>query len=236
MKYNGGDLASLLSYAILDIGTDPARNAGNFTYCPATDQRGFDRNDTLDNLCDIGAYEVSTAKPSASVLDLAIDISNKVAAPLNGSVQVTITFSIVNKGPLQGTNVVLTGSVPALPWLKITSLGSGSSAGTCAQTSTGFTCTIPTIDAYDSAEFFVAVLATQAGKFDLSGEVKSDEVDNYRPDNLKTITIDIPTVAGSSVSGNNFAGSSGGGALDWLSLTILLPTLARRLRLRKKPG
>jgi hypothetical protein len=139
---------------------------------------------------------------------------------------------VVNKGPLSASNVTLTGSIPNLSWLKITSLGSGTTGGTCYQSGTGFTCTIPSIAAYDSADFFVAVLAMQAGSFTVGGEVESTEVDNYRPDNLKSATIDIPSVAGSSVSGNNFAGASGGGALDWLSLTALLTALARRQRRR----
>ena len=231
LKYNGGDLASLLSIAL--PGSSPARDNGDNTYCTATDQRGFLR----DSLCDIGAYEfAAVANSGANVLDLALDISDKIAAPLNGTVQVTITFSVANKGPLQGTNVVLTGSIPGLSWLNVTSLGSGSSAGSCSQTSTGFTCTILSIDAYDSADFFVAVLATSAGSFNISGEVKSDEVDNYRPDNLKSVKIDIPTVAGSSVSGNNFAGSSGGGTMDWLSLLVLFPVVSRRLQRRNRPG
>ena len=226
-QYNGGDLASLLTFAILDNSGDPARNGGDFTHCPATDQRGFDRNDLNDDKCDIGAYEVSTTKISDSVLDLALDITYGVAAPLNGTVQTTITYAVVNKGPLQGTSVKLTGSIPALPWLKITSLDNR-----CSQTDTGFVCSGLTVDAYDSLNIFVAVLATQAGKFTVGGEVTSAEADNYRPDNIKTVTIDIPTVAGSSVSGNNFAGSSGGGAVDWLSLAVLFPIVTGRLRRR----
>ena len=232
LTYNGGDLPSLLSIKIPS--SSPARDSGDNINCTTTDIRGFLR----DSQCDIGAYEFgAVADPGANVLDLALDISDKIASPNNGTVQVTITFSIANKGPLQGTNVILTGSIPALSWLKITSLGSGSSAGYCTQNSTGFTCTIPSIDAYDSADFFVAVLATSAGSFNISGEVKSDEVDNYRPDNLKSVKIDIPTVAGSSISGNNFAGSSGGGTMDWLSLLVLFPAiLQRRQRRRKNPG
>jgi len=230
LKYNGGDPSSLLSLA-LSAGS-PAVDAGDTTVCTATDARNFLR----DAQCDIGAYEYGAApNTSGNVLDLALDITDKVASPLNGTVQVTITFSARNKGPLQATNVVLDGSLPALSWLKITSLGSNSSAGNCTQTTTGFTCTIPTIAAYDSADFFVAVIATQAGSFQAGGEVKSTEVDNYRPDNLKSITIDIPTVAGSSVSGNNFAGSSGGGAMDWLSLVLLFPVVARRVQRRTRP-
>ena len=232
-KYYGGDLASLLSIAIPS--TSPARDAGDNTSCTASDERGFLR----DSQCDIGAYEYNAennpGNANSSVLDLALDISDKVAAPLNGTVQVTVTLSVVNKGPLQATNVILTGSIPPLSWLHITSLGSGTSSGACSQTTTGFTCTIPSIAAYDSADFFVAVLATQAGGFTVSGEVKSDQVDNYRPDNLKSATIDIPTVAGSSVSGNNFAGASGGGTLDWLSLAALLPSLARKRRRKILP-
>ena len=72
--------------------------------------------------------------------------------------------------------------------------------------------------------------------FQVGGEVTSDQVDNYRPDNLKSITIDISTVASSSVSGNNFMGASGGGALDWLSLLVLFPAAARRLQRRRRPA
>ena len=86
-----------------------------------------------------------------------------------------------------------------------------------------------TIDPYASANIFVAVLATQAGKFNVSGYVQSnDQAENYNPDNSKSVTVDIPTVAGSSVSGNNFAGATGGGAMDWLSLLVLLSILGRR--------
>jgi CSLREA domain-containing protein len=236
LGFYGGDLGSLFALPISS--SSPAYNAGDKTNCPATDERGFIRPGAPNvSECDIGAYGLNAVySGNTNVLDLALDITDKVAAPLNGAVQVTITFSVANKGPLQATNVVLTGSIPTLSGLNITSLGSDSSVGSCTQSSTGFTCTIPSIDAYDSADFFVAVIATKAMSFDIGGEVKSDQVDNYRPDNLKTITIDIPTVAGNSVSGNNFAGSTGGGAMDWLSLAALFPTSARRLRHRKRFG
>jgi hypothetical protein len=223
-KYNGGDVIELRTYAILTGGL--ANDTGDFASCPVIDERGFERNDAKDGKCDIGAYEISTVDTKYAVLDIALDISYKVAAPQNGSVQTTITFTVVNKGPLQAKNVVLTVDVPALSWIKITSLDPK-----CALTSTGFTCTEATIEPYTSSDFFLALLATSAGSFSLDGEVKSDGSDNYRPDNLKSVTIEIPTVAGSNLSGNNFAGSSGGGIVDWLSLTVLaVPALRRHSR------
>jgi len=229
LKFNGGDLGSLFTLAI--SGSSPAYNAGDSANCPETDGRSFSRGSE----CDIGAYGLNAVYNGISnVLDLALNITDKIAAPTNGAVQVTITFSVANKGPLQATNVVLTGSIPSLSGLNITSLGSSSNVGSCTQNSTGFICTIPSIDAYDSANFFVALLATKTMSFQIGGEVKSDQVDNYRPDNLKSIPIDITTVASSSVSGNNFMGASGGGALDWLSLLVLLPAAARRLQIRRR--
>jgi CSLREA domain-containing protein len=226
LTYNGGELTSLKSIAILSTG--PALNAADFTSCPLTDERGFLR----DSQCDIGAYEYNAennpANGTKSVLDLAVSISDKLASPRNGTVQVTMTFTVVNKGSIQAHNVVLKGSIPALSWINITSLGSGSSAGSCVQTSTGFTCTIPTVDAYGSADFYAAVVVSQAGTFHVGADVLSKEADNYNPDNSASTAIEIPTVAGSSVSGNNFAGASGGGAMDWLSLLLLLPALVRR--------
>ena len=226
LKFNGGDLGSLFTLAI--SGSSPAYNAGDSASCPDTDGRYFSRGGE----CDIGAFGLNAVyNGNSNVLDLALDITDKVAAPLNGAVQVTITFSVANKGPLQATNVVLTGSIPTLSGLNITSLDSR-----CSQTGTGFICTVPTIDAYNSADFFVALLATKTMSFQIGGEVKSDQVDNYRPDNLKSIPIDITTVASSSVSGNNFMGASGGGALDWLSLLVLFPAAARRLQGRRRPA
>ncbi len=233
LGYYGGDLGSLFTLPILS--SSLAYNSGDNTNdnCPATDGRYFSRS---DGQCDIGAFEFGATPSAANVLDLALDITDKVAAPLNGAVQVTVTFSVVNKGPLQATNVVLTGSIPFQSGLNLTSLGSESNTGNCTQSTTGFTCTIPSINAYDSANFFVALIATKALNFQIGGEAKSDQVDNYRPDNLKSVTIEIPTVAGSSVSGNNFAGASGGGATDWLSLLVLFPAAARRLQRRKRSG
>jgi uncharacterized repeat protein (TIGR01451 family) len=236
LTYNGGKPTTILLTLPL-LPTSPAVNAGDNTYCPATDERNFLRNvDPSTNQCDIGAFEFGATTSATNVLDLALDITDKVAAPLNGAVQVTITFSVANAGPLQATNVVLTGSIPFQSGLNLTSLGSESNTGSCTQSTTGFTCTIPSIDAYDSANFFVALIATKAMSFQVGGEVTSDQVDNYRPDNLKSITIDISTVAGSSVSGNNFSGASGGGALDWLSLLVLFPSAARQLHRRNRPG
>jgi len=231
LKYNGGDPGSLFTLAI--SGNSPAYNAGDSTSCPDTDGRSYSRGSE----CDIGAYGLNAVyNGNSNVLDLALNITDKVAAPTNGAVQVTITFSVANKGPLQATNVVLTGSIPSLSGLNITSLGSNSNVGSCTQNSTGFICTIPSIDAYDSADFFVALLATKTMSFQIGGEVKSDQVDNYRPDNLKSIPIDITTVASSSVAGNNFMGASGGGTMDWLSLLVLFPAAARRLHRRRRPA
>lgn len=227
LKYHGGPGTGAL-FTLPISSSSPAYNAGDSVNCPATDERGFLRGSE----CDIGAYGANAVySGNSNVLDLALNITKGVAAPLNGSVQVTSTFSVANKGPLQATNIVLTGSIPSLSGLSMGPLDSR-----CSKTSTGFICTAPTLDAYDSADFYVVLFATKVMNFDISGEVTSDQVDNYRPDNLKTVTIDIPTVAGSSVSGNNFAGSSGGGTMDWLSLMLLSPTLARRLRHRKRFG
>ena len=227
LTYNGGDPApTLLTFPISS--SSPAYNAGDSANCPTTDERGFLRGSE----CDIGAYGANAVySGNSNVLDLALNITNGVAAPLNGSVQVTSTFSVANKGPLQATNVVLTGSIPSLSGLSMGPLDSR-----CSQTSTGFICTVPTLDAYDSADFFIVLFANKVMSFDISGEVTSDQVDNYRPDNLKSVTVDIPTVTGSSVSGNNFMGASGGGALDWLSLLVLFPAAARRVHRRRRPA
>ena len=231
LKFNGGELGSLFTLAI--SASSPAYNAGDSVSCPDTDGRYWSRGSE----CDIGAYGLNAVYTgSSNTLDLALNITDKVAAPLNGAVQVTTTFSVANKGPQQATNVVLTGSIPFQSGLNLTSLGSESNTGSCTQSTTGFTCTIPSIAAYDSANFFVALIATKAMSFQVGGEVTSDQVDNYRPDNLKSITIDITTVAGSSVSGNNFMGASGGGAMDWLSLLVLFPVAARRLQGRRRPA
>jgi hypothetical protein len=136
--------------------------------------------------------------------------------------------------------VVLTGSIPFQSGLNLISLGPGSdsvsSTGSCSQSDTGFTCTLPSMAAYDSANFYVALLATKAMKFQIGGHVDSDESDNYHPDNSKSITIDIPTVANSSVSGNNFAGASGGGGtIGWWSLALLVPIITRRVQRRRRP-
>jgi len=231
LQYNGGDISALLTFAIPN--TSPAHNAGDFARCPLIDERGFDRNDTKDNLCDIGAYEISSTNTSFAVLDLALDIQYKNAAPLSGTVQTTINLSVVNKGPIIGNNIVLTGSLPVLSWLKITNVGPGSNNGSCSQTSTGFVCTIASLEPYTSADFFAVTIASAAGSYTLDGEVKADQADNFRPDNLKSITVSIPTVSGSSVGGNNFAGSGGGGGgIGWLSLMALLVPAARRVRRR----
>ena len=109
LKYNGGDLGSLFTLAI--SGNSPAYNAGDSTSCPDTDGRSYSRGSE----CDIGAYGLNAVyNGNSNVLDLALNITDKVAAPTNGAVQVTITFSVANKGPLQATNVVLTGSIPFL--------------------------------------------------------------------------------------------------------------------------
>lgn len=221
-KYNGGDVAALQTYEILSGGL--ANDTGDFASCPVIDERGFERNDVKDGKCDIGAYEISTINTSYAVLDLALGISYKIAAPQNGTVQTTVTFTVYNKGPIQAKDVVLTVKVPALSWIKITSLDPK-----CALTSTGFTCTEATIEPYASSDFFLAVLATSAGAFTLDGVVESDGKDNYHPDNLKSATINIPTVAGSNLSGNNFAGSGGGGSVDWLWLALLAVPAVRRL-------
>ncbi len=236
-KWHGGDLSGLFTLPIDN--TSPAYNAGDYAYCSAnivTDERHFVRD---DGSCDIGAYEYGATVKGANVLDLALDITDQVSLPNNGSVQATITFSVVNKGPLQATNVVLNGDIPFQSGLSLISLGPGtdsvSSTGSCSQSVTGFTCTLPSMAAYDSANFYVALLATKAMKFQIGGQVDSDESDNYHPDNSKSITIDIPTVANSSVSGNNFAGASGGGGtIGWWSLALLLPLVARRGQRRKQ--
>jgi Domain of unknown function DUF11 len=227
LVYNGGDVTALLTYAIKDTG--PAHNAGDLASCPIIDERGFKR-DEGDGLCDIGAYEISLTNTNFNVLDLTLDIQFQNAPPQNDAVQTTFTLSVDNKGPVAATNVVLTGKLPALPWLSITSLNAGSSGGTCTQTAAGFTCTVASIDAYKSVDFFAATLATAAGSFSLGGEVKSDEADNFRPDNLKSVTVTIPTLSGSGAGGNNFGGTSGGGSIDWLSLVALLPAARRRRR------
>ncbi len=231
LQYNGGDISALLTYAIPT--TSPAHNAGDFASCPLIDERGFDRNDTKDNQCDIGAYEISSTNTSFAVLDLALDIQYKNATPLSGTVQTTINLTVVNKGPIIGNNIVLTGSLPVLSWLKITNVGPGSNSGSCSQTATGFVCTLASLDPYQSADFFAVTIASAAGSYTLDGEVKADQADNFRPDNLKSITVSIPTVSGGSLGGNNFAGSGGGGGIiDWMSLMALLVPAARRVRRR----
>lgn len=228
LQYNEGDYVWLKTFAIPE--TSPARNAGDFAMCPLIDERGYERNDTNDNQCDIGAYEISTVNSNFAVLDLALDIQYKNATPLSGTVQTTISLTVVNKGSLDASNVVLTGSLPVLSWLKLTNVGGDS--GSCTTNSTGFVCTVGSIAGYQTVDFFAVTIASAAGSYTLDGEVKSDQADNYRPDNLKSITVTIPTVSGSSVGGNNFGGSGGGGAIGWLTLTTLLAPTLRRTRRR----
>ena len=228
-QYNGSDNVDVLSFAINPSG--PAHNNANLDSCPIVDTNGFLRNENSHGACDIGATEISTTKPAAgSVLDLAVTISSSVAAPQNGTVQTTMTFTVANKGPVQATGVVLTGTIPTLSWLKITSLNPGSAGGTCSLDSTGFTCNMTTLEAYKSADFFVATVASQAGSFQVSAEVHSAQTDNFRPDNTRSVTIDIPTVQGSSSGSNNGNFSGGGGTIDWLSLMVLMVPIARRMR------
>ena len=232
LQYNGGDIAQLLTFSLLDSTSNPAHNSADYGNCPVIDERGFKR-DEGDGKCDIGAYEISTTNTKFAVMDLALDITYKIGTPLNGSVQTTLNFTVSNKGPLPADNIVLTARIPALSWIKITNWGAGSGGGSCSPpSSSSITCTVAHIDAYKTADFFVAVLATQAGSFILDGEVKSDGSDNFRPDNLKSVTVTIPTVAGSNLSGNNFAGTGGGGVLDWLTLIALAVPATRRLRRR----
>jgi hypothetical protein len=227
---NGGKLAELLTYSLPT--SSPAHNAADVSQCPLTDERNFTRIENTGDGCDIGAYEISSTS-NFNVLDLALDIQFKNADPQNGSVQTTFTVTVLNKSSQNASNVVLTLKIPTLPWLNVTSLGAGDSNGSCTRTTDGVTCTLPSLAAFQSTDFFVATLATQAGAFTVDGDAESDAADNFRPDNLKSVTITIPTVSGSSTNGNNFGGTSGGGTVDALSLAVLLIPALRRVRPRR---
>jgi hypothetical protein len=96
-----GDLASnggpTATHAILE--TSVARNAGDNAACPATDQRGFLRD---DGACDIGAYE-HRALPGGNNTPPG---SNVVVSPAPG---LTLTFSQVTAA---GDTTVTTGGTP----------------------------------------------------------------------------------------------------------------------------
>jgi hypothetical protein len=86
--------------------TSAAVNAGNNTVCPATDQRGFLRN---DGACDIGAYEYGAAPPGGNTPTGA----NVSVSPAPG---VTVTFSQVTGS---GNTTATTGGAPPPTGFKV---------------------------------------------------------------------------------------------------------------------
>lgn len=96
---NGG---IVLTHALL--AGSPAIDAGDDTFCPATDQRGEAR--PQNSACDIGSYE---AGPQP-VLRLAKSVTPTVNVLENGVVTYTITLN--NIGEEVATSVILTDTLP----------------------------------------------------------------------------------------------------------------------------
>lgn len=225
---NGGTTPT---YAI--IGGSVAHNTGDAVNCPVIDQRFKER----DNLCDIGAYEISNSDLDIELVDLKVEVEPTIATA-GGSAQVTFTVTVTNKGPSNATGVILTGKLP--PWgrLQQGSVSTNNPGGSCTVTSeTTFQCNMGTINAYANAQAYVVVTPTQAGQLILEVDVTSDQIDTFRPDSGNatpaTVPVVTPTAVGGSDGGNNFAGKGGGGVTDGMFACLLLIPLLRRFTQRR---
>lgn len=225
---NGGTTPT---YAISS--NSAAHNTGDAVNCPVIDQRSKLR----DNLCDIGAYEISDSNLNFQLVDLKVVVEPNVATS-GGSAQVTFTVTVTNKGPDQATNVILTGKLPSWGRLQQGSISTNNPGGSCTVTSeTTFQCNMGTINAYANAQAYVVVIPTQAGQLILEVDVTSDQFDNFRPDSGNatpaTVPVVSPTAVGGSDGGNNFAGKGGGGVTDGMFACLLLIPLLRRFAQRR---
>ncbi len=225
---NGGTTPT---YAILN--GSAAHDKGDAVNCPVIDQRSKLR----DNLCDIGAYEISNSDRNFQLVDLKVVVEPNIATS-GGSAQVTFTATVTNKGPDQATNVILTGKLPSWGRLQQGSISTNNPGGSCTVTSeTTFQCNMGTINAYANAQAYVVVIPTQAGELILEVDVTSDQFDNFRPDSGNatpaTVPVVSPTAVGGSDGGNNFAGKGGGGVTDGMFACLLLIPLLRRFAQRR---
>ncbi|MEK7321650.1 MAG: choice-of-anchor Q domain-containing protein [Pseudomonadota bacterium] len=224
---NGG---TTLTYEILNGSV--AHNTGDTINCPVIDQRSKLR----DNLCDIGAYEISNSDLNFQLVDLKVVVEPNVATA-GGSAQVTFTVTVTNKGPSQATNVILKGKLPSWGRLQQGSISTNNSGGSCTVTSeTSFECNMGTINAYANAQTYVVVIPTQAGQLIMEVDVTSDQIDTFRPDSGNATPATVPVVSGTAVGGpdggNNFSGKGGGGVSDVAFLGLLLLPMLRRFAQR----
>lgn len=88
--------------------TSPAIDAGSLTGCPATDARLVLRPEGTK--CDIGAYEVS---PGTRNSDVQVNGLSASPASVARGANVTYTMTVVDKGPLDSFETVLTDALPA---------------------------------------------------------------------------------------------------------------------------
>ncbi len=219
------------TYAILNGSI--AHNSGDNINCPVIDQRSKLR----DNLCDIGAYEISDSELNFQLVDLKLEVLPNVATS-GGSAQVVYTVTVTNKGPDQATNVIVKGKLPSWGRLIPSSISTNNSGGSCTLTSeTSFECNVGTINAYANAQVYVMVVPTQAGELILELDATSDQNDTFRPDSGNATPATVPVVSGTAVGGpgggNNFSGKSGGGVTDVAFLGLLLLPLLRRFAQRQ---
>ncbi len=205
---NGGPT---LTHA-LQVGS-PAIDAAQATALVSTDQRLYPRTGTFD----IGAYE-SGAAGSADLSILKTASPNPVLIGSN----LTYLITVVNNGPSQASNVVVTDTLPAGAAL----VSATPTQGTCNGTTT-ITCNLGTIESSPLTVLITLVVTpSAAGPVSNTAAVAATETDPDPTNNSSTAAVTannpVPAIttlnpstaqAGSgaftlTVNGNNFVAGS----------------------------
>ncbi len=125
--------------------------------------------------------------------------------------QAQVTYTLLNQGPGDAKNVVVTGAVP--DGLSLVS----ASGGVCATNGAAFSCTVPEVLVNQSTAVVVTLSSAVVGTYSMTAQVTGEVVDDDSTDNTATASV---TVAGSS-GGGGCALATGEAPFD-----PVLPTLA----------
>jgi uncharacterized repeat protein (TIGR01451 family) len=123
-----------------------------------------------------------------------------------------VTYTLLNQGPGDARNLVVTGAVP--DGLSLVS----ASGGVCTINGAAFRCDVPEVLANQSKAIVVTLSSDKVGTYSVTAQVTGDVVDGDGTDNAATASV---TVAGSTSGGGGCALASGKMPFD-----PVLPTLA----------
>lgn len=220
----------------------PAIDAGDNEMCPPLDQRSYQRR-SVDDSCDIGAYEVSNVLSTTVTADLKVVMTPTLFSTGSGgsSYQLQYAITVTNNGEanVPELNVVIT-LPPDVAVASVTGLSSDS----CPDSTTNvITCTIRRLNAYTNMQFFVLavpqnpqVARTLVARVEVRATGSGAPADSNPSNNfietsteMRAINSALPSEETCGVT-NLCADRGGGGHWGWSGLLLGAPLLRRRRR------